>query len=117
MIARDYNKRIDINLYGDIPDGFGGNIAGIESTTTHWAKLINQVRVLDQRITTLGITDLYEPLIFKIRKSASPFINGRSYSLMYQGETYIIKSIIDIDEFHRELEILCTKKNDVNLPD
>lgn len=109
MIAREYNKRIDIYQYESVSDGFGGNTVESELLASSWAKLVNRTTSVQQRATTLGITDLYEPLIFKIRFRADLPYNGRNLSLSYGGESYVIKSITDAGEMHRELEILCTK--------
>lgn len=109
MIAREYTKRIDIYQYESEPDGFSGNIATPELIASSWAKLVDSNTSLQQRATVLGITDLYEPLIFRLRFRNDLPYNGRNLSLSYNGNTYVIKSISDVNEFHREIEILCTK--------
>lgn len=115
MIARDYNKRISVYQYEDQPDGYGGNTVIKTVLLDTWAKLVNSSSQVQQRATTLGITDLYEPLVFKLRATTIPY-NGRNLSLSYQGEDYVIKSITDVDQFHREMEILCTKTIPESVP-
>lgn len=109
MQSREYTKRIDIYQVQEVPDGFGGNVVSSELLASSWAKLVNQNTSIQQRSTTLGITDLYEPLIFRLRFRNDLPYNGRNLSLNYNGESYVIKSITDVNEFHREIEILCTK--------
>jgi SPP1 family predicted phage head-tail adaptor len=109
MLAREYNKRISVYQVESIPDGFGGNTVVKTVLAESWAKLVNQNTSIQQRATGLGITDLYEPLIFKLRYRNDLPYNGRNLYLSYQGEDYVIKSITDNNEFHREIEILCTK--------
>lgn len=99
-----------------MPDGFGGNTIDWISLTESWAKLINQNTSIQQRSTTLGITDLYEPLIFRLRFRTDLPYNGRNLALSYNGEKYVIKSITDVNEAHLEIEILCTKTIPVEVP-
>lgn len=109
MIAREYTKRIDIYQVEEVPDGYGGNTVTSELLASSWAKLIDSNTSVQQRATVLGITDLYEPLIFRLRFRNDLPYNGRNLSLSYNGQTYVIKSISDVNENHREIEILCTK--------
>lgn len=116
MIAREYNKRIDIYQYEEVPDGFGGNTVQSEQLASSWAKLVESTSSVQQRATVLGITDLYEPLIFRLRFRNDLPYNGRNLALSYNGNTYVIKSISDVNEFHREIEILCTKTIPESVP-
>ncbi|MNG66075.1 Phage head-tail joining protein [compost metagenome] len=116
MLAREYNRRIEILEYISSPDGYGGNIVSSISLGNTWSKLVNSSSSVAQRLTSLGISDLYEPLIFKIRFRNDLNYNGRNLSLTYNNQEYVIKSITDIDMFHRELEIVCTKANPVDIP-
>ena len=116
MLAREYNKRIDIQQIVSTPDGFGGNTVSFVTIGSSWAKLVNNSISITQRATVLGISDLYEPLMFKIRFRNDLNYNGRNLALIYAGQQYIIKSIINIDMFNRELEILCTKENPIDIP-
>lgn len=109
MRGRDYNKRITINEYTSAPDGFGGNTVTKTQLAGTWAQLVNKVTSVNQRVTSLGLTELHEPLIFRIRYRED--VNGRANSLAYNGQEYTIQSIVDIDQMHRELEIVCTKNN------
>lgn len=98
-----------IAQYESISDGYGGHTVNGTQLANAWAKLVNQSSSVAQRATSLGITDLYEPLIFKLRFRNDLPYNGRNLSLFYNGEQYVIKSITDVGELHREIEILCTK--------
>ena len=109
MLARQYNKRISVYQVESLPDGFGGYTVQKTVLADSWAKLVTSSSSLQQRATALGITDLYEPLILKLRYRNDLPYNGRNLYLSYQGEDYVIKSITDLNEFHREIEILCTK--------
>jgi len=115
MIAREYNKRISVYQVEEVPDGYGGYTVQKTILSESWAKLVNG-STANQRATTLGITDLYEPLLFKLRARLDLPYNGRNLSLSYQGEDYVIKSITDVSEFHREIEILCTKTIPESVP-
>lgn len=110
MKARDYTKQIEVLEYTETPDGFGGNTVSAVSLGYSWARLDNKVTSVSQRVTALGITDLIEPLIFKVRYRNDLTYEGRTRSLMYNGAEYVIQSITDADMFHRELEIVCSKK-------
>jgi len=107
MLARDYNKRISVYQVESLPDGYGGYTVQKTVLADSWAKRVNSISYLQQRATTLGITDLYEPLIFKLRFRNDLPYNGRNLYLSYQGAEYVIKSITDVNK--RELDILCTK--------
>lgn len=111
MLAREYNKRIEVLEYTETPDGFGGNIVSSTSLGLSWAKLDNRSTSISQRSTALGLTELIEPLIFKIRFRNDLTYEGRTRSLIYNGNEYVIQSITDVDMFHRELEIVCSRKS------
>ena len=108
MIAREYNKRIDIYQGTEEPDGFAGNTVSYELIASSWAKLSSPS---SSRFTDLGITDLSNSLLFKVRYNPELNYNGRNLYLSYNGETYVIQSITDLDMVHRELDIYCTKAN------
>jgi len=54
--------------------------------------------------------------LFKLRYRNDLPYNGRNLYLSYQGNEYVIKSIDDVNEFHREIEILCTKTIPESVP-
>jgi SPP1 family predicted phage head-tail adaptor len=107
MIAREYNKRITVNVYTDVSDGFGGYLSSSAVYMEAWAKLINPS---SNRATDLGLSDLYNSLVFRVRFNED-LLNARQFSLSYNGGEYTINGITDVDQFHRELEIVCTKAN------
>lgn len=107
MLARDYTKQIEVYQYTDTPDGFGGNTVSAESLGFSWARMENKSTSISQRATSLGLTELHEPLIFRIRYTDT--VNNRANSLVYLGNEYVIQSIVDVDQMHRELEIFCIK--------
>jgi hypothetical protein len=108
MIARDYDKRVLVYQVADVPDGYGGNTVTRVVLANSWAKLVNG-STANQRATGLGITGLYEPLLFKVRTRIDVPYNGRDLYLNYMGEDYVIKSITEPDELLREIDIFCTK--------
>jgi SPP1 family predicted phage head-tail adaptor len=108
MIAREYTKRIDIYQGTEASDGFGGNTVSYELIASSWAKLVNPS---SSRFTDLGLSDLSDSLLFKVRFRGELNYNGRNLYLNYNGDTYVIQSITDLDMVHRELDILCTKAN------
>lgn len=117
MLAREYNKRISIYESVTAEDGFGGNIPdSLIPLGKSWAKLITNSSSIQVRTTALGITELNEPLLFKLRYRNDLFYQGRTYFLTYNDNMYIIKNITDVDQFHREIEIMCTKSIAENLP-
>lgn len=109
MIARDYNKRITINEYVRTSDGFGGEVTSIDEAEIidTWAKLVNPS---SNRVTDLGLSDVYQSLVFKVRYNGS-LINVRDRSLIYNGQEYVINGITDVEMMHREMEIVCTRAN------
>lgn len=112
MLARDYTKQIEVLEYTETPDGFGGNTVSAVSLGYSWARLENKSSSISQRVTALGLSELLEPLIFKVRYRKDLTYNGRTLALRYNGSDYAINSIVEADMMHRELEIICTKLPD-----
>lgn len=114
MLSREYNRRITVFLYASAPDGFGGSISAPEVYFDTWAKLVNPN---SSRSTDLGLSDLFDSLVFRVRYNEY-LLDARQFGLSYNGQEYTINGITDVDQFHRELEIVCTKANpeQINVP-
>ena len=110
MIAREYNRRITVNEYTVTSDGFGGYTVSSSVYLEAWAKLVNPS---SNRATELGLSDLYNSLVFRVRYNEE-LVNGRKFSLSYLDKEYNIVGITDVDQFHRELEIVCNTQLNSN---
>jgi len=111
MKARSYNIRIDIyeNL-APTADGYGGNIVSSQLISSSWAK---KEDAAGNRVTDYGLTNITDPVLFKLRKRNDLPYNGRNLYVAHNGFKYVIQGI---KEQEQEVEILCQREAPVDIP-
>lgn len=112
MIAREYDKRIQIYEVQSIPNDFGGHTLTDVLVASSWAKL--STTGLGNKATNMGITTFENPLLFYVRYRKDITYQGRTLFVMYRGDKYIVQAVRDVNERQREVEIFCTKEEPVS---
>lgn len=111
MLARQYDKRIDIYEVTSVPNEFGGHTLTNVLLSKSWAKL--STTGLGNKATNMGVTTFENPLLFYVRYRKDLQYQGRTLFLMYRGDKYIIQAVRNVNERNTEVEIFCTKEEPV----
>lgn len=104
MLARKYNRRVEIFKTTSTPDGFGGNISAPVSLGKFWAELKQNTAFKD---TSLGKADIKDNWSFYIRATdkITPD-NIDNLSITYRGVNRVVNDIRYNDELFREINII-----------
>lgn len=109
MIAREYTKRIDVYNVTVASDGFAGKIASEDLEFSSWAKI--ETNGVGYKAKDLGLQEFNDPVLFRVRFRKDFDYTGRTMSLYYKSQRYIILAIRNVDEKSLELDIFCSKEN------
>lgn len=90
MIARAYNRKIDIWLNTSITDEFGGVITTPTFIKSVWAKVKTNA---GNKFINFGIQEFVNPVVFSVRGSKNGFEYTENNFVKYQGKEFYIKGI------------------------
>ena len=110
MRARKYDKRIGIYSVSVVADGYGGNTVTQSYVGTSWGQIetVASSSGYSGRLTDLGITDIKEAIVVKIRHRID-ITPDSNYFLTYNGYKYVIQSITNYNLKNVDLEIIAVK--------
>jgi SPP1 family predicted phage head-tail adaptor len=94
MIARKYTKAISIWQSSDVADGFGGSTVEDSLVYSFWANVETKRA---NRLSENGQVDNIVQTIFTIRNRYDVSISVKDYFIQYNGLTYNIDSVMNID--------------------
>lgn len=102
MIARKYNRKIEIFKTTTVADGYGGNTVTPVSIGTFWAELKQNSAFRDNSI---GKSDIKDNWSFNIRANPvlTPILDN--LSITYRGINRVVNDIRYNDELFREINI------------
>lgn len=110
MIARKYNKRVEIWETTDVADDYGGNTVTDELITKSWAN-ISTANKYSNKLDNIGITDPINTIIVKLRHRNDISYNAINKYLKYNGIKYIIQNNpTNVDLNNTEIEIIATRE-------
>lgn len=97
------NKRLTFKKYMDVTDAMGQSKKKLDTLCEVWGSLypvrgaeFYEIQKIQSKIT--------HKCYVRYRKGIDP-----SCHIEYQGKTYSIDSVIDVDMDHKMLEIMCTE--------
>lgn len=108
MLARSYDKRIDVYEVTSVPNEFSGHTTIETLRIETWAKLTTNG--LGNKATDMGLTSFENPLLFQVRWRSDVEYEGRTMLVKYRGDSYIIQAVRVINERNREVEIFCARQ-------
>lgn len=102
MIARKYNRRVEIFKTNTVPDGFGGNLTEPVSLGLFWAEVKQNSAYKDN---ALGISEIKDNWSFNIRANPVLIPQSDNLSITYKGVNRVVNDIRYNDELYREINI------------
>jgi head-tail adaptor len=109
MLARHYDKQIEIWQSTVVDDGWGGSVLTEVLLSKAWSKITTNG--LGNKAIDMGITQFQDPVLFQVRFRPDIEYNGRNLTVRYRGDTYIIQAVRVVNERNREVELFCTRFN------
>lgn len=109
MIARKYDKIIEVWGLTTVEDEYGGSTPIEALAFKAWAKITTNG--LGNKAIDMGITQFQDPILFQVRYRPDYEYNGKNLTVRYRNDTYIIQAVRVVNERNREVELFCTRFN------
>lgn len=106
MLARAYNRKIEIWQNKPERNEFGGVIFKPEKVKSIFAKIETSK---GSRFEQIGINDFKNPVIFKVRGIKNGIFYDENTFVKYGLKKYIIKAIENVIEDSMEYNIYCSE--------
>lgn len=90
MLARRYDRKIEIYIKTFVSDGFGGQLPSEELLKKVWSSIKTSA---GNKFINFGIQDFKNPVIFSIRGKKNGIVFQENMFVKYQGKEYYIKGI------------------------
>lgn len=104
MLARHYDRKIEIYLKTFVDDGFGGQLASQVLMKKVWSSIKTKVGT---KFVNFGIQDFKNPVIFSIRDKKNKIVFQENLFVIYQGKEFYIKGIEHLGFENMELNLYC----------
>ena len=114
MIAREYDKRIQICATESIPNESGGYETIEHVIAESWAKI--ETEGVGNRLVSIGLVVFEDPVLFKVRYRNDLQYEGKTMFVVYRNYRYAIQAIRDNNERQRELEIFTARGEAIETP-
>ncbi len=107
MLSRKYTKAIGIWETTNVPDGFGGSTVTNALVYSVWANVETKRAYIRNEE---GQNDNFVQTVFTIRNRYDIDFNEKTNFIKYNGLTYNIDSILNIDLNNIDIEIMATQR-------
>jgi head-tail adaptor len=107
MIARKYDRIIEMWTTTTVSDGFGGNTVTTALDYTLWANVTTNNA---SRTNENGQNDNFVQVIFTVRNNPNLNISIKDNFIVYNSVIYNIDSILNIDLDNIDIEIQATQR-------
>jgi hypothetical protein len=107
MIARKYDRIIEMWITTTVSDGFGGNTVTTALDYTLWANVTTNNA---SRTNENGQNDNFVQVIFTVRNNPNLNISIKDNFIVYNSVIYNIDSILNIDLDNIDIEIQATQR-------
>jgi len=104
MLAREYDRLIEIWVNTPVSDGFGGNNMVSSLVKKIYCKIKTGAGAKFERF---GIMDFKNPVIFSVRGNKNGITYTENHFVKYKGSSYMIKGIEPVGLDGQELNLLC----------
>lgn len=102
MLARHYDRKINIYVKTFVSDGYGGQIPSDELVKSIYAKVITNA---GNKFVNFGIQDFKNPVIFSVRGKKNGFEYSENHFVKYKGKEFYIKGIQDYSLEEQEISL------------
>lgn len=103
MLARQYNRKINIWTTDNVPDGYGGNTVTDRLIGSFWAEVKQNSAFRDNSI---GKSDIKDNWSFNIRANDILKPDMDNLRVEYRGIKRVVNDIRYNDELFREINII-----------
>ena len=103
MLAREYNRPIEIWVKTFVSDEFGGQNESLQLVKKIWAKIGTNA---GSKFVNYGIQDFKNPVVFYVRGKKNQFTFSENHFIKYQDIEYFIKGIENVGLDGMEFTIL-----------
>ena len=107
MIARKYDRIIEMWITTTVSDGFGGNTVTTALDYTLWANVTTNNA---SRTNENGQNDNFVQVIFTIRNNPNLNISIKDNFIVYNNVIYNIDSVLNIDLDNIDIQIQATQR-------
>jgi head-tail adaptor len=107
MIARKYDRIIEMWITTTVSDGFGGNTVTTALDYTLWANVTTKQ---SSRTNENGQNDNFVQLVFTVRNNPNINISIKDNFIVYNSVIYNIDSVLNIDLDNIDIEIQATQR-------
>jgi SPP1 family predicted phage head-tail adaptor len=107
MIARKYDRIIEMWITTTVSDGFGGNTVTTTLDYTLWANVTTNNA---SRTNENGQNDNFVQVVFTVRNNPNLNISIKDNFIKYNNVIYNIDSVLNIDLDNIDIEIQATQR-------
>jgi len=107
MIARKYDRIIEMWITTTVSDGFGGNTVTTALDYTLWANVTTNNA---SRTNENGQNDNFVQVVFTVRNNPNLNISIKDNFIKYNNVIYNIDSVLNIDLDNIDIEIQATQR-------
>jgi head-tail adaptor len=107
MIARKYDRIIEMWITTTVSDGFGGNTVTTALDYTLWANVTTNNA---SRTNENGQNDNFVQVVFTVRNNPNLNISIKDNFIKYNNVIYNIDSILNIDLDNIDIQIQATQR-------
>jgi len=107
MIARKYDRIIEMWKTVTVADGYGGNIVTTELDYSLWSNVSTKQ---SSRTNENGQNDNFVQAVFTVRNNPNFTISIKDSFIVYNSVAYNIDSVLNIDLDNIDIEIQATQR-------
>jgi SPP1 family predicted phage head-tail adaptor len=107
MIARKYDRIIEMWITTTVSDGYGGNIVTTAQDYNLWANVTTNQ---SSRTNENGQNDNFVQVIFTVRNNQNLNISIKDNFIVYNSVIYNIDSVLNIDLDNIDIQIQATQR-------
>lgn len=107
MIARKYDRIIEMWITTTVSDGFGGNTVTTALDYTLWANVTTNNA---SRTNENGQNDNFVQVVFTVRNNPNLNISIKDNFIVYNSVIYNIDSVLNIDLDNIDIQIQATQR-------
>jgi SPP1 family predicted phage head-tail adaptor len=107
MIARKYDRIIEMWITTTVSDGFGGNTVTTAQDYTLWANVTTNNA---SRTNENGQNDNFVQVVFTVRNNPNLNISIKDNFIVYNSVIYNIDSVLNIDLDNIDIQIQATQR-------
>ena len=107
MLARSYNRKIEIWKNTSVADGYGGHVMQQSKVSSIWANIQTSA---GNRFESLGISDFKQPTVFRVRGRKNLINDDENTFVKFGLKEYVIRGIENVGVDNMEYNLYCDER-------